>query len=331
MKRTPRWAVEAVAWSAALVLLGGVVVAVSGVIDTKPAVAAPDVAPVVDTPAPPPSPAPKPKPQVAQPPTKVTVQPRANTGVPRAASLGPPPGPFNDPVPARTAAPEDRYALLVGITNYRAPTHDTIGAANDVTFIRSLLLQSGWLPQNIKALTDEQATGPATRQGLAWLASKSKPGTFTFFHYSGHVKQTGGHEKLWPVDRDFINDTDVAAILRQGTGKMWVNIAGCEAGGFVEDLPSGNRLVTTSSLATQKSYEYPQWGESVWAGLVFDLGLGQGRADANGNGVTTVGEALRYAQYYAQAITIGQRPYGRQTPQVFGDPVMGWTLEDPPA
>ncbi len=33
----------------------------------------------------------------------------------------------------------------------------------------------------------------------------------------------------------------------------------------------------------------------------------------------------------AQAITLGQEPYGRQTPQVAGDPVLGWTLADPPA
>jgi hypothetical protein len=112
---------------------------------------------------------------------------------------------------------------------------------------------------------------------------------------------------------------------------MWVDIAGCEAGGFMEDLPSNRVLVSTSSKQTQKSYEYPQWGESVWTGLLFDLGLGQGQADANRNGTTVVGEALRYAAYYAQAVTLHQRPYGRQSPQVAGDPVRGWTLENPPA
>ena len=53
------------------------------------------------------------------------------------------------------------------------------------------------------------------------------------------------------------------------------------------------------------------------------------RADHNGR--VTAGEALRYASYYAHAITRDQRPYGPQTPQVAGDPVRGWTLADPPA
>jgi hypothetical protein len=256
---------------------------------------------------------------------------RARTGLPIEAVLGPPPGPQKDRVPTQFAAPENRYALLIGITDYPKPTHDTIGSANDVRFIQQSLLAAGWLPQNIRIYTDRQVTGKVTRAGLTWLAGKSVPGTFTLFHYSGHVKQTGGHEKLWPADRDFVNDTQVAEILGRGTGRMWVDIAGCEAGGFIENLPSGHRLVTASSLRTQKSYEYPQWGESVWTGLLFDLGLGQGQADAEKNGTTTVGEALRFSTYYAQAITFHQKPYGRQTPQVFGDPVLGWTLANPPA
>jgi len=37
------------------------------------------------------------------------------------------------------------------------------------------------------------------------------------------------------------------------------------------------------------------------------------------------------ASAHAQAITLRQQPHGRQTPQVAGDPVRGWTLENPPA
>jgi hypothetical protein len=169
------------------------------------------------------------------------------------------------------------------------------------------------------------------RSGLAWLASKSTPGTFTFFHYSGHVKQVGSTEKLWPVDRSFITDNELAQLLSGGTGKLWVDIAGCEAGGFMGSLPSSRVLFSGSSKSSQKSYEYPQWGESVWAGLLFDIGTGQGGADADHDGRVTAGEALRYATYYAEAVTRSQRPYGPQMPQVAGDPVRGWTLADPPA
>lgn len=322
-KRAPRWLVETVAWTSALALLSGVGVVVSGVIRTKTVVGE---TPVVSIPLTHLAPA-------AQVPQRrvVKVTPRANTGVPAEASLGPPPGPQHDLVPTAFAAPADRYAFLAGVTHYRKPTHDTIAGAADVEFIRSLLLASGWRSENIRMVTDQQATGAAVRAGIQWLASKSTPGTFTLFHFSGHVKQEGGHEKLWPYDRDFVTDRFLADTLNRGTGKLWVDVAGCEAAGFIEDLPSSRVLVSTSSKATQKSYEFPQWGESVWSGLVWDLGLAQGQADADHNGITTVGEALRWGTYYAQAITLHQQPHGRQTPQVAGDPVRGWTLDNPPA
>ena len=326
-RRTPRWAVEAVAWSAILVLTAGVAVVVSGVIDTKRVTSLAET-PVVSTPINAPVFVAAPKKPVVKPPGLVV---HARSGVPVETSLGPPPGPQNDIVPTAFAAPADRYAFLAGVTRYRKPTHDTIAGANDVAFIRSLLISSGWLPQNIKMVTNEAANGQAVRAGMNWLASKSTPGTFTLFHFSGHVKQQNGHEYLWPYDHDLVLDTDLADALNRGTGKMWVDIAGCEAGGFMENLPSSRVLVSTSSQQNQKSYEYPEWGESVWSGLLYDLGLGQRQADANHNGIATVGEALRYAAYYSQAITIRQTPYGRQTPQVAGDPVRGWTLDNPPA
>jgi hypothetical protein len=325
VKRAPRWLVETVAWSGALVMLTGIGVVVSGVIGTQTLYGE---TPVVSLPLTHLTQQTQPAPQQRK---VVPVRTRANTGVPAEPSLGAPPGPFNDPRPTAFAASENRYAFLAGVTHYRKPTHDTIAGAQDVQFIRSLLLASGWRAENIRMVTDQQATGAAVRAGLQWLAGKSTPGTFTLFHFSGHVKQEGGHEKLWPYDRDFVTDTFLARTLNQGSGKLWVDIAGCEAGGFMEDLPSSRVLVSTSSKASQKSYEFPQWGESVWSGLVWDLGLAQGQADANRNGITTVGEALRWGTYYAQAITLRQQPHGRQTPQVAGDPVRGWTLDDPPA
>jgi len=246
--------------------------------------------------------------------------------------LGRPPGAKADRRPSRVAPPQQRFAVLVGITNYRAPTRDTIGSAADARLFRSMLLKAGWLPQNIHLLTDRQVTGDALRGQLRWLASRSRPGTFTLFHYSGHVKQRGGgREALWPVDRDFVDDTAVAAALGRGTGRMWVDIAGCEAGSFAGDLPSARVLFTGSSKASEKSYEYPRWGLSVWTGLLLDQGTRRRRADADRDGRVTVGESIRFARYYAQAITLTQRPYGRQTPVVLGDRQLGWTLADPPA
>jgi hypothetical protein len=246
--------------------------------------------------------------------------------------LGPPPGPQVDPRPARTAAPADRFALLVGVQDYRPPTVDTVASVRDVRLVEEQLVAAGWLPRNVRVLTDEQVTGAALRDALRWLAERSRPGTFALFHWSGHVKRLGGStEALWPVDRDFVRDSEVVAGLAPARGRLWVDVAGCYADSFTPGLPNSQTLVSTSSTGAEKSYEQPAWGTSVWTGLLFDQGLRQGHADADRDGRTTVGEALRWAQWAAQGVTLGQRPHGPQTPQLAGAPDLGWTLADPPA
>lgn len=316
--------VETAAWSLAAVVLASVATAVS--FDGPDPAAAPPPAPaaVVE--------------EVRQP---VTVPDLPNLPdvplpvvpvAPGSEALGPPPGPQADVRPAKVAAPQDRYAFLAGVTDYRPPTVDTVGSANDVRFVRDLLVRHGWLPENIRVITDAEVTGAALREGMAWLVEKGTPGTFTHFHWSGHVKMLGGGtEALWPVDRDWVRDREVTEVLSGVQGRMWVDIAGCEAGSFLPGLPSDRILVSASSRDVEKSYEYPDWGLSVWTGLLMDLGTRQRGADADRDGRTTIGEALRYASYYAQRVTWTQQPHGRQTPQVAGDEVRGWTLADPPA
>ena len=218
------------------------------------------------------------------------------------------------------ASPEDRFAVLVGITDYRSPTKDTVGGVGDVQIVKKVLLNRGWRADRILTYTDEQATAANIRAGMQWLVDNSRAGqTFSFFHYSGHVKQDGGHERLWPIDRQFIADTTVAATLKKIRGSSWVNISGCEAGGFKEDLPDSDTLFTASSGRFEKSYEHPDWKKSIWTGLLFDAGIHKGKADADGDKRVSVQEAVQYAGPVARQMTAGQRPYGRQTPMVAGD------------
>jgi len=75
-------------------------------------------------------------------------------------TLPPPIGPSPAPAPKPKAAgpviagPQDRWALLVGITNYRAPVHHTTAGAQDAVVTRDLLLKSGWRSDHIRLLTD---------------------------------------------------------------------------------------------------------------------------------------------------------------------------------
>jgi hypothetical protein len=232
--------------------------------------------------------------------------------------------------PLATIAPSDRWALVIGVSRYAGRVHDTVGGAGDAAAVRAALLKAGWRRDHIKVITDERATRSTIAAGLGWLVARSSDRTFTLFHYSGHVKQTGGREYLWPTDSALMSDRAIAAQLRRIRGRAWFDFAGCEAGGFDEGLATRLRLVTGSSKVTEKSYEYPDWGQSVWTGLMFGRGLDRRRADKNQDRRVTVGEAIAYARREATKITLGQRPYGAQRPYVKGGGSLDWTLDQIP-
>ena len=228
------------------------------------------------------------------------------------------PAPQKKAAPPPTAAPKDRWALIVGVTDYRGKVKDTRGGANDARLVRDVLLRHGWRSDRIRILTDGQATGRAVSDGIAWLQRNSSSRTFSFFHYSGHVKQKNGREYLWPVDNAYIADNEVSRVLRAIRGTAWTNISGCEAGGFDEGLSSRRHLFTASSNVTEKSYEDPKTGFSVWSGMLFDEGLRDKKADRDGDGRVSVNEAYQYAAPRARTYTKNQRPHGPQTPEMRG-------------
>lgn len=226
----------------------------------------------------------------------------------------PQPQPPQPPPPPPAATPEDRWALIIGVTDYDGRVKSTVGGANDARLVRDVLLRNGWREDRIRMLIDGQATGQAIAEGMSWLQANSSPTTFSLFQFSGHVKQRGGREFLWPYDSAFLADTDVVRALQGIRGTAWSNFSGCEAAGFDDGLSSPRHRVTASSQVDEKSYEDPQTGYSVWTGMLFDEGFRQQRGDANRDGVTSLDEAFDYAAPRAENFTSDQQPFGPQTP-----------------
>lgn len=222
------------------------------------------------------------------------------------------------PIASAAPAAGERWALIVGVDHFLGATRPNFGAVNDAADVRQALLKAGWADDHIKVLTDGAATAGAVRAGLQWLVDHSSPTSMSVFHYSGHVKQIGSTEYLWPHDNSFIPDTELAGKIRQLKGQAWVDISGCEAAGFDEGISAPNRLFTASSRATEKSYEIPDMGQSVFTLLLVEQGLVNGAADANADRKVSVQEAFAYAAARAPQLTSGQA----QGPQ---HPVMaGW-------
>jgi hypothetical protein len=230
------------------------------------------------------------------------------------ASAAPPPG-------------GDRWALLVGINDHRGSTRDNNGGVGDAEAMRQLLLRSGWRADHIRVLTDGAATAGAMREGLAWLAANSTESSFSVFSYSGHVRQDGSRFFLWPHDNQWIPDVEVAQNLRSIRGYGWTHIAGCEAAAFDKGVSSPRMVVTASSQAHEKSYEYgPEVGRSVFGRLLVDEGMLAKAADANRDTKVSIQEAFRYAADRAPGITANQA-YGPQHPRLAGGDGTEWFLD----
>jgi len=218
---------------------------------------------------------------------------------------------------APAPAAGDRWALVVGIDHFLGATRPNFGGVGDAGDFRQALLNAGFADDHIKVLTDGNATAAAMRDGLQWLVDHSSPTSLSVFHYSGHVKQIGSTEYLWPHDNKFIPDTDLAAKVRQLKGSAWVDISGCEAAGFDEGISAPNRLFTASSQSNEKSYELPDQHRSVFSFLMIQKAMLAGEGDANRDGRVSVQEAFAYASPRAPQITAGQAQ-GRQHPAMAG-------------
>lgn len=242
------------------------------------------------------------------------------------------------PVAASAGPADDRWALVIGIDRFQGRTRPNVGAAGDAMDMRNLLLRHGWRSDHVRVLTDGAATAAGIRSALGWLVSVSGPRSTSVFHYSGHVKQLRGDgdrdgealdEYLWPHDNRFISDGELAGYLRRLQGTAWISISGCEAAGFDEGISSRRRLFTASSRETEKSYEYPDWRNSVWTGLLVDQGMLRAGADADRDGHVTLDEAFAHAAPRATEMTRGQR-MGPQHPFRAGGQDVRW-FPPPPA
>ena len=106
-----------------------------------------------------------------------------------------------------SASAENRYALLIGISDYSASGFsDLQGPANDLALMRPLVETLMRVPAaNITELHDEAASHSGVRRAFEDLADKLRNGDFVYIHYSGHGSFTAdlngderaGEDQTW--------------------------------------------------------------------------------------------------------------------------------------
>lgn len=245
------------------------------------------------------------------------------------------------PASAGPPAGGKRSALIIGVSAHTGNRpKGTVGGAGDAAAMQQVLTSAGWTRDQIVVLTNREATAANIRSRLDWLRDRSDDGSFTVFHYSGHVYQRPGDpdgdgealdEFLVPYDtRNIISDKELGQRLGGVRGWLWTNISGCEAAGFNEGgLAGPRRLFTGSSLEHQKSYERPDWKMSVYTGLFARYGTIEGAGDANRDGKVSIQEAFRFAEQRAAPMTARQSK-GVQNPYLAGGDGTEWFFSPPP-
>lgn len=88
------------------------------------------------------------------------------------------------------ATAQERYALLIGIGDYPAESGwNKIHGDNDVSIIRTLLLEQGFIADNIITLTNIEATKSGILSAMDQLRLKAQKADVVYIQFSGHGQQ----------------------------------------------------------------------------------------------------------------------------------------------
>ena len=112
-------------------------------------------------------------------------------------------------------------ALLVGINKYPDPRNELRGCINDILEMEHFITETNkvYSKQNIKKLTNKDATKKEILTQLKWLIEGAESGDQLLFHYSGHgaqaptkfasLEKDGLDEIICPYDFDGTNNTSL--------------------------------------------------------------------------------------------------------------------------
>ena len=153
-------------------------------------------------------------------------------------------------------------ALLVGINKYPDPQNELRGCINDILDMEHLISETNkvYAKQNVKMLTDRDATKKGIVTQLKWLLEGAQAGDQLLFHYSGHgaqaptlnatIETDGLDEIICPYDFDGSNNTTLRdkefaqlfAGIPKGVHFVWISDS-CHAEDLSRDLKTDKTII----------------------------------------------------------------------------------------
>jgi hypothetical protein len=204
--------------------------------------------------------------------------------------------------------PSDRWAVIIGISDYAGDANDLDYCDDDARdFYNALVNVYGWYADHIKMLIDSQATKANILAAIDWMRTNEGPGDQVIFFYSGH-----GTTSTSDVDNDgerkdeciipwectseyFIWDGNLkVAFSAFESTRILFYFDSCYSGGMT-DLAGSGRLICMACKETRLSLESSSWENGQFTYYFVDQGMLAGKADKNNDGLVTCEEAFDYA------------------------------------
>ncbi|MBI2369595.1 MAG: caspase family protein, partial [Deltaproteobacteria bacterium] len=221
---------------------------------------------------------------------------------------------------------------------------------------RYLTTDGGYAPDHVVLLTDKTERKPTLRN-IRWalgefLARRAVKQDTVFIYYAGHgapeidqqgIESDGVSKYLIPIDADpdtlystaFPMDEIRTIFGRIEAERVIVFLDACYSGAtggrtfaragmrasnlndqFLERLTrSKGRVIVTAAAANEVSLELPEFGHGIFTYYLLE-GL-RGKADANGDGIITLGEVYQYVE--EQVVRKSRAAGGRQHPVMKGE------------
>jgi hypothetical protein len=188
----------------------------------------------------------------------------------------------------------DKYAILVGISNYPGDDADLEYCDDDAQDIyNALTTLYGYSPSNIHLLLDMDASFSAIRDAINDIKSKAVAGDEVVFFFSGH----GTNGRADDGDRE---KTDEAIVSHDGnpsgsllaiwdgqlrdwfagfqTSRIIFIFDSCLAGGMT-DLQGTGRIINMACSESGVSYEGGSWQNGQFTYFFVEQGMLGGKAD----------------------------------------------------
>ena len=232
----------------------------------------------------------------------------------------------------------ERYALLIGISEYANSTIDLSFAANDAQSLHDLLLDpeiGAYKEENVRLLVNEDATRKNIMSSLnSWLGNRVREEDSILIFYSGHGALGNGSEAYWVTHDADVEDLYASALSNKDISQLIANLSAKRKLTLIDScfseatakkyralVPSdifeefqGEGVVTiTASTGQEKSVEVGGHGAFTYH-LLEAL---EGQADSNSNGVVELDELWNYLNVKVQKTAADAG--NKQTPVLLAD------------